>query len=129
MAAEAIGRLYADKHGVETMALRIGQFRPKPPNRRSLSLWLSHGDMVRFTLCCLAATEIHFEVVYGVPANTRAWYDSPGAEKIGFHPSDDAEDYAATLPAEAWVEDPVDAAFQGGPFCSEEFDGALGQID
>lgn len=129
VAGEAIGRLYADKHGVETIALRIGQCRPKPTHRRALSLWLSHGDMARLAVCCLAATNIHFDIVYGVSANTRAWYDNPGAEKIGFRPTDNAEDFAATLPPEALAEDEVASAFQGGPFCSEEFDGVLARID
>lgn len=129
VAGEAIGRLYADKYGLETIALRIGQFRPLPTNRRMLSLWLSHGDMARLAVSCLEAPAVHFEIVYGVSANTRAWYDNPGAARIGFHPVDNAEDHAATLPAEGLVEDEVAAVFQGGPFCAEEFAGALTRID
>jgi uronate dehydrogenase len=126
---EAIGRLYADKHGLETIALRIGQFRPRPTSLRALSLWLSPGDMARLAVCCLTAEDIHFEVVYGVSANSRAWYDNPGAEKIGYRPQDNAEDHATTLPADAPAEGEVEAAFQGGRFCSEEFDGAFARID
>ena len=50
---EAVGNLYADKHGLETISLRIGQFRPKPTNRRMLSLWLSPADMGRLAVSCL----------------------------------------------------------------------------
>ncbi len=49
---EALGQLYVDKHGLEVIALRIGQFRPKPTNVRMLSLWLSHADMARLTAFC-----------------------------------------------------------------------------
>jgi uronate dehydrogenase len=126
---EAVGRLYADKHGLETISLRIGQFRPRPTNRRMLSLWLSHADTARLAISCLHAEDIHFEVVYGVSANKRGWYNNPGAVKIGYEPQDCAEDYASELDADAMVENPVEAAFQGGPYCSEEFDGSLTQID
>ena len=119
---EALGQLYVDKHGLEVIALRIGQFRPKPTNVRMLSLWLSHADMAQLAACCVTARQIDFEIVYGISANTRAWYVNPGAGRIGFAPRDNAEGYAASIPAEGLVETPVEAAFQGGPFCSAEFD-------
>lgn len=119
---EAVGQLYADKHGLEVISLRIGQFRPKPTNLRMLSLWLSHGDMARLAESCVRAPQVAFEIVYGISANSRAWYVNPGAERIGFVPRDNAEEYAGTLPAGALIETPVEAAFQGGPFCSAEFD-------
>jgi uronate dehydrogenase len=126
---EAIARLYADKHGIESICLRIGQFRPKPTNKRMLSLWLSHADTARLAISCLEASDVHFEIVYGISANTRAWYDNPGAARIGYVPRDDAEAYAATLPSEAYDENDVEAAFQGGPYCSSEFDASLENID
>ncbi len=129
VAGEAIARLYADKHGIGTIALRIGQFRPKPTNRRMLSLWLSHADMARLASCCLDADDIHFEVVYGISANTRAFYDNPGADKIGFRPQDNAESYADSLSQEDLAENEVEALFQGGPFCSDEFDGKVADVD
>lgn len=125
---EAIGRLYADKHGIETISLRIGQFRPRPTLVRMLSLWLSPADMGRLAVSCLNAEDIHFEVVYGISANKRVWYDNPGGEKIGYQPQDCAEDYAAELSEDAMREDPVTAAFQGGPFCAAEFDGSIDKI-
>lgn len=119
---EALGHLYADKHGLEVISLRIGQFRPKPTNLRMLSLWLSHADMAQLARCCVRAPHVSFEVVYGISANKRAWYDNPGAARIGFVPMDNAEDHAASLPVEALSETPVEAAFQGGPFCAAEYD-------
>jgi uronate dehydrogenase len=94
-----------------------------------LSLWLSPADMGRLGVSCLNAEDIHFEVVYGISANKRVWYDNPGGRKIGYEPRDCAEDYAAELGEEAMREEPVEAAFQGGPYCSAEFDGSLGRID
>ncbi|HBB85599.1 MAG TPA: NAD(P)-dependent oxidoreductase [Sulfitobacter sp.] len=125
---EAVGNLYADKHGLETISLRIGQFRPKPTNRRMLSLWLSPADMGRLAVSCLTDQKLHFEVVYGVSANKRSWYDNSGGEKIGYQPQDAAEDYAKDLGQVDLQEGEVEAAFQGGPFCSDEFDGDINDI-
>lgn len=129
VAGEAIARLYADKYGIETISLRIGQFRPKPTNLRMLSLWLSPADMARLAISCLTPQRLHFEVVYGVSANSRLWYDNLGGRKIGFEPQDSADDYANALSGDALAENDVEAAFQGGPFCSEEFDGSLAEIN
>lgn len=122
---EGLARLFADKHGLPSVCLRIGQFRPKPTNERMLSLWLSHRDMVTLARCSLEAEDIHFEIVYGISANTRAWYSNPGAERIGYKPKDNAENFAAEVLGNPniEVEDEVGALFQGGPFCSADFDG------
>ncbi|SFD96593.1 uronate dehydrogenase [Sulfitobacter brevis] len=125
---EAVGRLYADKHGLETISLRIGQFRPKPTNRRMLSLWLSPADMGRLVVSCLTDRKIHFEVVYGISANKRGWYENSGNEMIGYQPQDSAEEYAYGLSGDALQEGEVEAAFQGGPFCSDEFHGDIDDI-
>lgn len=128
---EGLARLYADKHGLPSVCLRIGQFRVKPTNERMLSLWLSHRDMVSLARCSLEAEDIHFEVVYGVSANTRAWYRNPGAESIGYRPEDNAENFAAEVLGnpELEPEEAIGALFQGGPFCSDSFDGNPDRID
>jgi uronate dehydrogenase len=38
---EALGRLYADKHGIEVLCLRIGTLAERPTTPRHLSTWLS----------------------------------------------------------------------------------------
>jgi uronate dehydrogenase len=128
---EAIARLYADKHGLASVCLRIGQFRPKPTNRRMLSLWISPRDTVQLVVRSLEAPDVHFEIVYGISANRRGWYDNPGAARIGYRPVDDAENYAAEVEAAVAgeLESPVEGAFQGGPFCSQEFEGDAGRIE
>ncbi|MCH7795154.1 MAG: NAD(P)-dependent oxidoreductase, partial [Proteobacteria bacterium] len=91
---EGLGRLYADKHGIACVALRIGSFQPKPKDLRMLSTWISHRDMVRLVRRALEAEGVHFEIVYGVSANDRNWWDNPGAARIGYAPQDNAEDHA-----------------------------------
>lgn len=118
---EALGRLYADKHGLSVICQRIGVARPRPPHRRGLWTWLSERDFVHLTECCVEARDIRFEVVYGVSGNSRKLWDMAGAAAIGYHPCDDAEDYLGDL--ERCVEPEFEARFQGGAFCADGFDG------
>ena len=96
-----------------------------------LSLWISPRDMVQLVLRSLEAPDVHFEIVYGISANRRGWYDNPGAARIGYRPVDNAEDYATEVEAGAAGEpkSPIESAFQGGPFCNQEFEGDAGRIE
>lgn len=127
VAGEAMGRLYADKHGLSVIAVRIGICRPKPPHRRALAQWLSEPDWLRLARASIEAPDLPFHVVYGVSANDRNHWDDTGARVIGYHPQDNAEDYASELEA-LLDEDLFEARFQGGAFCAAEFDGDAGRI-
>lgn len=114
---EAIGRLYADKFGLEVIALRIGSFKPRPTEPRELHTWLSRGDAVRLFRSCLTPDPIGYLVVYGVSANTRRWWPPTEATRtIGYDPQDDAEQYAKEMgeSSEAW---------QGGGFTARDYGG------
>lgn len=136
---EALGRLYADKHGMEVICLRIGSYRPKPTDVRMLETWLSPQDMVRLAIASLEAKNIHFETVYGVSANSRGNWDRSGAERLGYQPQDNAERYAQEIlqsvnaqrdvPLTATSELHNEWPFQGGSFCDEEFTGDISRID
>ena len=79
VAAEALLSLYADRYGIDAVACRIGSFREQPATVRALSTWLSHDDCVRMVDAALTATAPGFAVLYGISANTRAWWDlEPG---------------------------------------------------
>lgn len=106
--AEAMGRLYAEKAGLEVICLRIGFFRDRPLKERHLAVWISPGDMARLVRCAVEAAGIRFEIVYGISNNTRRWWDLGRAQRVlGYEPQDDAEVYAGELlksPPEAWLE-------------------------
>jgi len=127
---EDLGSLYADKHGLEVFAMRIGSFQPEPQEARQLSTWLSHGDMVRLVTTGLETPDLHFAAVYGVSRNTRSWWDNSLAYSLGYDPQDDAEDFADALlcanPPEPGG--PVAHAMQGGIFADMEFDGDLDSV-
>ena len=121
---EAIGALYADKHGLRVTCLRIGNVGDAPVDQRRLAIWLKPEDLVQLIRIGLEHPDIRFEIFYGVSDNSASWWDNSNARRYGYHPQGKADDYLheamaaqAKLPA-----DPVGERFQGGPFCSDEYD-------
>jgi uronate dehydrogenase len=114
VAAEALLRLAADRHGLDAIACRIGSFQPQPMTVRQLSTWLSPDDAVRMVDAALTAPAPGFAVLYGISANTRAWWDLEPGRVLGYQPLDDAESYADQVAASA--DDAAEAAYVGGPF-------------
>jgi uronate dehydrogenase len=127
---EALGRLYADKHGLSVICQRIGVARPRPPHRRSLSNWLSERDYVELTRCCIAAEGVHFLTLYAVSDSSESFYDTSTAASIGFRPRDSADAYRAeVLEKSSTPEPPLEKQFQGGHYTALEFDGDPDRID
>lgn len=119
---EALASLYADKYGVETVSLRIGSCCPEPSTVRMLGTWLSPGDCARLVHAALTAPDVGHTIVYGISANTRAWWDLTAARALGYEPRDDSERYAARLTAELGepAPDSPDQRFLGGHFTTME---------
>lgn len=124
---EALGALYADKHGIRTLAIRIGNANDKPIDKRRLSIWVSWRDLAQLVAIGIEHPAIHFNVVYGVSDNERAWYDNDAAFRLGYRPQDRAEDHAAeALAHEARnPEGKISRRFMGGEFCAMEYSGDL----
>jgi uronate dehydrogenase len=97
---EDLAQLYWDKHGIETVSVRIGSCFPEPTSVRMLSLWMSPADGARLFHAALTAERVGHTVVYGSSANTRLWWDLTSARALGYEPQDDSEPYAAKLIAE-----------------------------
>jgi len=120
VAAEALLSLYADRHGIDAISCRIGSFLARPETRRNLSTWLSHPDAVAMVAAALTAPAPGFAILYGISANTRAWWDLEPGRALGYHPRDDAEAYAADIEGSPITErDRADGAHVGGPFATE----------
>jgi uronate dehydrogenase len=98
VAGEALCRLYAEKFGLTTVALRIGSFEKRPAGLRHLSTWLSPADATRAFLAAMTAPVHGYECFYAVSANTRRWWDLSAGEALGYHPRDDAEAFAGDVP-------------------------------
>jgi uronate dehydrogenase len=124
---EALGALYAFKHGLRVTCLRIGRVIDTPPDKRGLAIWLKPEDLVQLIRIGLEHPAIRYEVFYGASDNARSWWDNGAAFRFGYRPQGCAEDHsAAELAAGARVPaDPVGDWYQGGSFCSDEFDGGI----
>jgi uronate dehydrogenase len=113
---ELLGRMFHDKHGVESVHLRIGSCLPKPLDTRHLATWLSYPDLIRLMIAALTAPSPGYAIVWGISRNTRRWWGSDDAERIGYFPQDDAETYVDQVTVEEG--EAVSLAFQGASHCA-----------
>ena len=127
---EAVGSLYADKHGLGVTCLRIGNFGERPLDHRRLAIWLKPEDLVQLCRIGLDHPDIHFEIFYGASYNERAWWDNHRAYDLGYRPTGRGEDHRAHAMAEQarMPADPVSDFYQGGTFCGMEFSGDKSRI-
>jgi uronate dehydrogenase len=121
---EALGAFYADKHGLRVTCLRIGNFGEVPLDQRRLSIWLKPEDLVQLIRIGLEHRDIRFEIFYGASDNAASWWDNSNARRFGYKPQGKADDYRdeAMAAQKKLPPDPVGDRFQGGPFCSAEYD-------
>jgi uronate dehydrogenase len=122
---EAVGVLYAFKHGLRVTCIRVGNVADRPVDQRRLSIWISPPDLAQLVRIGLDHPAIRFEVFYGASDNARAWWDNANAHRYGYRPTGRGEDHRqSALAADAGrPPDPIADWYQGGPFCSDEHDG------
>ena len=115
---ESLSRFYFDRHGVETVCLRIGSSFPAVKDRRMLSTYLSYDDLVELVRCALFAPTVGHTVVFGMSGNSRGWWDNTKAAHLGFRPRDTADAQRERVEAESPPLSPDDPAriYQGGAF-------------
>ncbi len=110
---EALGRFYAERHGLRVVCLRIGAVRaeddptsaavlnsaptllagltPDQRRKRMRAAWLSRRDCAQLIARALEADHVRFAVVYGVSNNPRRFWDIEHArELLGYNPQDAA---------------------------------------
>jgi uronate dehydrogenase len=122
---EALGALYADKYGLEVFCIRIGNVDDKPIDARRLAIWLKPEDLVQLIRIGLEHPDIRYEVVYGASDNARAWWDNSRAHALGYKPTGRSEEHVAYAMErqKQTGPDPIGDIFQGGTFCSQEYEG------
>jgi uronate dehydrogenase len=118
---EDMTRMYWDKHGIEGISVRIGSTLERPTEFRHLSTWLGYEDATQLMMCCIEAQDVGYVAVWGVSANTRSYWDNSVAARIGYRPTQNAEDYAAEILAQPNPLDPVAQRFQGGAFVTLDY--------
>lgn len=114
---ELLSRFYYDRHGIETVCVRIGSCKQEPADRRMLATYLSYGDLTELMRRALFAPEVGHTVIYGVSDNKDVWWDNGKAAHLGYRPQDSSEPFRAKVEAQSALapEDPL-LLFQGGRF-------------
>jgi uronate dehydrogenase len=118
---ENLAQFYFDRHGVETVSLRIGSSFPEPKDRRMLATFLSYDDLERLVIASLTAPAVGHTVIYGMSDNRLTWWDNTSARHVGYRPQDSSEPFRAALEARQPVIDPTQPAalYQGGGFVTQ----------
>jgi uronate dehydrogenase len=112
---ETMLREYFERHGIRSVALRIGTFRALPIDQRSLATWLSPGDVARLVDCSLRHPDPACLIVNGYSNNTRIKTYDPNWPFLGYRPRDNAEDHVEMLRAQGVdVDGPWEWAEHGG---------------
>ncbi|HAA77759.1 TPA: NAD(P)-dependent oxidoreductase [Candidatus Latescibacteria bacterium] len=91
--AEALGRYYADTHGLRVFCLRIANFNGlDEPGRRyeaGQARWLSPRDCAQLTWRCIENEKLKFGIYYGVSQGGEEKWDLTNAvEELGYAPED-----------------------------------------
>jgi uronate dehydrogenase len=122
---EAVGALYAYKHGLRVTCLRIGNVADAPVDQRRLAIWIRPEDLAQLVRIGLEHPDIRYEIFYGASDNERAWWDNAAAHRYGYRPQFRAEDFrdAALAAQNQLPSDPVGDWYQGGTFCSDGYAG------
>ncbi len=118
---ENLAQLYWDKHGIETVSLRIGSSFAEPKDRRMLATWMSFDDTERLIVAALTAPVVGHSVIYGMSNNGRVFWDNKSAQHIGYRPQDSSEQHRAAVEARQPTIDSTQAAarYQGGAFATQ----------
>jgi len=91
---EALGRYYADAHGIRVLCLRIANFNGQDgPGRlyeAGQSRWLSPRDLGQLTWRCIETDSVRFGIFYGVSKGGEEKWDLTNAKEVlGYDPVDD----------------------------------------
>ena len=118
---ENLAQLYWDKHGIETVSLRIGSSYAEPKDRRMLATWMSFDDTERLIVAALTAPVVGHSVIYGMSDNATTFWDNRSAAHIGYRPQDSSDKYRAATEARQPMIDPTQPAaqHQGGGFVTQ----------
>jgi nucleoside-diphosphate-sugar epimerase len=94
---EALGRHYADAHGLSVICVRIGRVKreDRPESPREFAVWCSQRDIARFLERCITAPPtVRFETFFVTSSNRWGYRDLTHAREIlGWEPLDRAEDH------------------------------------
>lgn len=112
---ELMGGVYFEKHGVESVHIRIGSCLPAPVEARMLSTYLSYADLVRLLVRCIETPVVGNCVVWGASANSRTFWRDDARAVLEWVPQDTADIFTGAL-LDKTSGDPVVEMYQGGAY-------------
>jgi uronate dehydrogenase len=121
MWGEGLARLYWDKHGIESVCVRIGSALERPTEARHLSTWFGLEDLTQFINCCISTPNVGFLTAWGVSNNTRSYWTPTGCARLGYQPVQNSEDFAADILRQRNPLDAIAQRYQGGSFAALDY--------
>ena len=117
---EVLASYFADKFGLNIMAIRIGYVGESAIDERRMRTWCSPRDLAQLIHIGLSTADLGYRLVYGVSDNPGAFFDNSEAVKLGFVPRDSSLDNLANPELRNSLPDPSspDDLFVGGYFAS-----------
>ena len=94
---ETLGRYYADKYGISSIAIRLGAVLAddRPQVRRHYPGYLAQSDCVQMLDKCISAPDtLQFEIFNAISENKYRWRSTEHTKQVlGWQPSGRAEDH------------------------------------
>lgn len=93
---EVACRTYAERYGIKTFVIRIGNADPLAPDARTARMWTSARDLAQLVRIGLEHPDIDYDIVYGVSNVAEPLFANRRARQLGYLALDRAEDNLAT---------------------------------
>ena len=95
---EALGRHFADAHGLSVLCVRIGSVRTqnRPQEIRDHSIYLSHRDIAQILQRCIEAPDdLLYDIFFATSSNKWGYRDLEHPRRVlGYEPQDSADAFS-----------------------------------
>lgn len=114
---EAACALYAHRHGLKALSIRIGNADEQVADERRQHIWVSGRDLAQLIRIGLEHEDITHDVVYGVSRCPAPFFHNGRAVALGYAPQDSAVDHLApAFVAREAMPPSAGPGFVGGPY-------------
>ena len=93
---ESAGSYFADKFGLNVLAIRIGYVGDQVTDERRRHTWISPRDLAQLIAIGLSDRIQGYETVYGTSDNNPSFFDNSNATRLGYRPQDQADKHLAS---------------------------------
>lgn len=120
---ESVGYVYAQKHGIRTVCIRIGALAADAQSAEPGS-WIGEDDLGNLITISLTHPDIKFEIFHGLSNHRKAPWRKLRARLFGYRPTTANESYPASVnrAKRKWRENQIAAEVRGATFAARNFD-------